>query len=109
MWMNEGEIDEMVEFTSLEAPEFAPYARYLSDWRDTVNSVSDGWHSWRAGAGCAEKLMEALQSLRNSHRYGDESPAEAAFKRALTPIKSFASKKNLTAPTLEPVQFDMRL
>ncbi|WP_327210954.1 hypothetical protein [Rhizobium leguminosarum] len=65
MWMNEGEIEQMLEFTRYEAPEFAPYARYLSDWMDVVNDNSDGWAYWKAGSGAAGKLMDALQALRD--------------------------------------------
>lgn len=109
MWMNEGEIDQMVEFTKYDAPEFAPYAQYLSDWRDIVNENSDGWPYWSAGTGCAEKLMGALQALKNSYRHGEDAPDDSLFRRALTPIKSLATRKNLPAPTLESVQHAMKM
>lgn len=107
MWMNEGEIEQMLEFTRYEAPEFAPYARYLSDWMDVVNDNSDGWAYWKAGSGAAGKLMDALQALRDSQRYGGAAPDEAVFKRSLAPIKSCATKHGLTAPTLDDVQHNL--
>lgn len=42
MWMNEGEIDEMLDFVRDETPDFLRYAQYLSDWRDVVNQNFDG-------------------------------------------------------------------
>lgn len=109
MWMNEGEIDQMVEFTKYDAQEYAPYAQYLSDWRDIVNENSDGWPYWKIGAGAATKLMEALQALQDSHRFRGEAPDDAQFRKALTPIKSFATRRGLPSPELQPAQPGMRM
>jgi hypothetical protein len=103
MWMNEPEIERTVEIIDDHAPQFSAYAKYLSDWRDVVNSNSDGWHSWRAGGKSADKLMTLLQRAVDvvAMRSRDPMPTEQDFKKSLTPIKSLATKHNLTAPTLD--------
>jgi hypothetical protein len=109
MWMNEGDIEQMLDFTRYDAPEFAPYAQYLSDWKDVVNAGSDGWAYWKAGSGAAGKLMDALQALQNSHRYGDEAPDEDVFRKSLSPIRSCATKHRLQAPEFVPAQLGMKI
>jgi hypothetical protein len=49
-WMNEYEIDRAVAQMEEHAPELAPYAKFLSDWKDTVNNNSDGWAYWQGGS-----------------------------------------------------------
>nr|WP_250807071.1 hypothetical protein [Neorhizobium tomejilense] len=100
MWMNTWDIDEMVEIAESDFPEILPFARYLADWRDTVNRNSDGWSSWRAGSSCASKLMELLQQAKDTRRTGGELPPRELFIRALTPIKTLATKRNLPHPEL---------
>jgi hypothetical protein len=109
MWMNEGDIEQMLDFTRYDAPEFAPYAQYLSDWKDVVNANSDGWPYWKGGSAAASKLMDALQKLMNSRRYGDEVPDEDVFKKALSPIKACATRQKWEAPTLQDVQHGMKI
>ena len=102
MWMNEHDIDDMVDLTAQHAPQFERYARYLADWKDVVNSNSDGWPYWKAGSACAAKLSAALQDVRDSLRNGTPMPSEAVFKKALSPIKAAATRHGLEVPELGP-------
>jgi hypothetical protein len=101
MWMNEAEIDQAKEVYAERAPDLYPFAKFLADWRDVVNSSSDGWPYWKAGGGAAERLMTLLQQGMNCLRgRGGEMPTVDQLRKTLTPIRSLATKHNLTAPTL---------
>lgn len=104
MWMNNYEIDEVLDTAKRYFPELAPYAQYLSDWRDTVNDNTDGWAHWRAGTKCADKLSGLLGQLKLCVIESREPPEESEFKKAMTPIKSAATKYKLPAPELEVAQ-----
>lgn len=109
MIMNEYEIDHMVFVAQTDMPEVLPYARYLADWRDTVNANSDGWAYWRAGSKCADKLSGLLQEAKNSLIGRGQMPPRELFEKALTPIKTCATKHRLTAPELAiPQEQDQR-
>jgi hypothetical protein len=102
-WMNESEIDRALEIIKDHAPQYAPYAQYLSDWRDEVANTSDGWPYWKAGTGCAAKLMDAIQQVISKIR-GDhaltEFPTEEQFKKAIGLVKAGATRLQRKAPTL---------
>jgi hypothetical protein len=104
MWMNEGEIDDALNVVQHHAPEYLPYIKYLSDWRDTINSNSDGWPYWTAGTRCASKLMELTSTLMSSIRgYGGREvprPPIQEFSKTLTPIKTCATRHKLPVPVL---------
>jgi hypothetical protein len=104
MWMNEGDIDEALETVRHHAPEYLPYIKYLSDWRDTINSNSDGWPYWTAGTRCASKLMELVAQLMSSIRgYGGREVSRPEIKelaKSLTSIKSCATRHKLPVPVL---------
>lgn len=108
MRMNEGEIDQALDLVN-EAPEYRRYVEYLSDWRHVINANSDGWCYWKIGSRCARKLEDLIQQLIEWIRYGGDSPhrlpqppkpTPEAFRAALRPIKSFATRHKLPAPTL---------
>lgn len=110
-YFNEGEIDQLQE-TLQHYPyqEYLPYIQYLDEWRRTVNANSDGWAYWKIAAKAAEKLMTALHDLDCWIRYGGDSPhrlpqlpkpTHERFLKTLTPIKSFATRHKLPAPTLK--------
>jgi len=98
--MNEYEIDECVERVERHAPQFLPYARFLADWRDTINENSDGWPYWKIGRNSAKKLMSLLDRTIAALREGGEMPTEAEFKKSLAPIRAAAKKYNLPVPEL---------
>jgi hypothetical protein len=102
-WMNEYEVDRAKATIDERAPEIAPYAQYLRDWVDVVNSNSDGWPYWKAGSRCAGKLQELLERAVKAIRDGrdEDMPSEAELRRSLAPIKSLATKKGLRAPELQ--------
>jgi hypothetical protein len=100
MWMNEWEIDEMVDFTAARMQQYAPYAKYLGEYRDAVNQVSDGWVHWRAGSKPADKLSGLLQQAKTAFIERSEFPDEALFRKALSPMKAAATKHGFAAPTL---------
>jgi len=100
--MNEDDIDRAVEIIDTHAPEFSRFAKYLSDWRTTINENSDGWPYWNAGRKAADKLATLVDRVINVVAgRGGEMPTEQEFLKALTPIKSAATKHRLTAPTLD--------
>lgn len=110
MWMNEGEIDEMLDFVRDEAPDFLRYAQYLSDWRDVVNQNFDGWPYWKAGGAAASRLTHALMALKAAKQFGNvEAPEEIDFRKGLSAIKACATRFSLSAPELQPVSNEMRL
>lgn len=101
MWMNEHEIDRALDLVGQHAPEFLPYVKYLSDWRDVINQNSDGWPYWSAGTRPAGTLQELISKLvESTYRSGVAAPSEKEFQKALVPIKSFATRKNLPIPVL---------
>lgn len=101
MWMNDSEIDEALDVTRDRAPEYLPYVKYLSDWRDIINQNSDGWPYWKAGYHCASRLMELTSQLMDGFRdRGTPRPKVKEFDRALTPIKSCATRHKLPVPVL---------
>jgi len=102
VFLNESEIDRAVEILSENSPEIAPYAKYLSDWRDIVNESTDGWPYWKAGLKAGSKLSELVSQAVDALRRRGETPSEAAFKRALAPIKSCATRNKLRAPEITP-------
>jgi len=107
--MNEGDIDQALELVNA-APEYRRYVEYLSDWRYVLNANSDGWCYWRIGSRCSEKLQKLTEELIEWIRTGGDhphrlpqpaKPNHKAFLASLTPIKSFATRHKLTAPTLK--------
>lgn len=106
MWMNTYEIDETVEIIAQHAPQLAKYAKFLADWRDTVNANSDGWAHWTGGTKPADSLSTLLKAVVDHFRTGQFGrskplPTDAQFRKALAPIRAAATKHNLTAPTLQ--------
>lgn len=105
MRMNEHDIDHALDVLRERAPEAAPFAKYLSDWKDTINSNSDGWAYWKAGRGAADKLSVLVeQAMFVARGRGGPMPTADQFKRSLSPIKAAATRHGLTAPTLEAAE-----
>jgi hypothetical protein len=110
MIMNEYDVDEILDITQRQFPQFEPYAQFLHDWKETINSNSDGWAYWKAGRGAADKLAGLLDQVKMSMFGRGELPTEAQLRKALTPIRSAATRHNLPVPELrEPgSSFSMR-
>lgn len=68
--MNEGEIDQAVEEFK-DHPVFGPASRFLRDYRDLINSMSDGWCYWHHGTKCASNLSDILYNARMNRRSRD--------------------------------------
>ena len=101
MRMNEYDIDRALEVVRQHAPEFFIYVKYLSDWRDIINQNSDGWAYWSAGTRPASNLEDLISKLMHSISGRNvEEPSVKEFYKALTPIKSFATRHKLPAPVL---------
>lgn len=103
-FMNEHEIDHALDVLTHEAPEYAPYAKFLSDWRDTVNANSDGWAYWKTGRKCADRLCKLVGQASEAAQGRGAYPREADLRKALAPIRAAATRIRLPAPQLqEPV------
>lgn len=64
-------------------------ARFLEAFKWQVDANSDGWAYWNAPVAAANKLMELIQ--------GKVEPTEANYQKALTPIKTFMTRKGNAA------------
>jgi hypothetical protein len=100
--MNEDEIERALDIINQRAPAIAPYAKFLADWRDTVNANSDGWSSWHAGRRAADRLSALVTQTLNWLRGQGEAPTPSELKSALEPIRATATRHKLSAPSLFP-------
>lgn len=100
MFLNEYDIDEVLDITRQRFPEFEKYAQFLYDWKETINNNSDGWAYWKAGRGAADKLAGHLSSLKMSLFGRGEIPTDEQFRKSLAPIRAAATKHGLPAPEL---------
>lgn len=64
-------------------------ARILDRFKFEVDNNSDGWAHWKVPVVAAEKLMQLVQ--------GRVPDTDANLKSALTPIKSFMTRKGVKA------------
>jgi hypothetical protein len=92
--MNQMDIDEAV-IRNQQQPVLGKAAQFLASFRDEVDAHSDGWPYWQAPIKAAEKLMQLLQA-RNPNT------TMAEFKKALTPIKSFYTRRGYQAGMAMP-------
>jgi len=105
MWMNEMEIEDYAE-RFRGHPVLGPATRTLAALRDWVNGNSDGWPYWQPPARAAAKLMTLIHEADVHRRAGvpDAEPTAAQYKAALTPLRSFRTKReNLAGPGLRPI------
>ena len=89
-WMSEAEIDGAVE-RFVADPILGPATRWLAAYRDAVNVRSDSLAYWRAGRLMA--LIHAAGSPRDP-----VMPTAEDIKRAMTPIKAFATRQKFKLP-----------
>lgn len=89
-YMNEYDI-QRAAYQSQGKPVLNKAVRFLATFRDEVNAHSDGWAYWKAPVKAAEKLMTLIDQP-----HGNDI-LEAEFKKALTPIKSFYTRRGNAA------------
>lgn len=109
MIMNEYDVDEILDLTQRQFPQYERYAQFLADWKDTVNSNSDGWAYWKAGRGAADNLSSLLNQVKMSMFGRAELPTEDQLIKALAPIKAAATRHNLPAPELQEPSSSMSM
>jgi hypothetical protein len=96
--MSEYEIEESLRFTAInELPNLRKGAEVLSRLKDWTNSCSDGWPYWQKPARAADRLMNHLADARTQYHRGngDGDITEAELKKAITPIKSFLTRREV--------------
>src|SRR5579859_1017249 len=97
-FMNEGDIDQAVE-RHKDDPVLSRATRFLSDFREETNAHSDGWPYWKLPIHAAAQLMGMIQH--------PEYATEENFRKALTPIRAFYTRRGTAAgmkfPELSPV------
>lgn len=114
--MNQWEIEERaVHFAN--HPVLGEATRFLNDYKDVINANSDGWAYWSIATDAAKKLVELVyEGTRPEHllrRDEIKRFTQADVKKAVIPIKSFCTRKNLPCPRApyapipapEPVQY----
>lgn len=92
LFMNEYEIDEAVRRYAPDTTQ-GRGARFLAAYRDEVNAHSDGWPYWSAPVRAAAKLMRLLTWKREQAN----DVTETELHKALTPIKSFYTRRGYAA------------
>jgi hypothetical protein len=92
MWRNQYEIEELND--RLKGTDLGPWAATLLGWVEIVNRNSDGWPYWKAGGKAASKLADLL--FKAADPWNPVEPTTAELKRALTPMKSLATRNGLT-------------
>lgn len=96
MFMNESEVLASVA-RHYGHPVLGPATRFLESYMQEVNSHSDGWPYWSPPVRAAAKLMALIKR-------GEATKAE--LTKALSPIKSFMTRRGLAAgmkmPSIEP-------
>ena len=88
MFMNESEIVMMTE-RYRNHPVLSDATKFLREYMRQVDLNSDGWPYWSQPVRAAAKLMLLIQH--------PETATHAQFHKALTPIKSFYSRKGYAA------------
>lgn len=89
LYMNDGDILAAYQrHTRNGRHTSAKAAMKLDYFRDHIDQVSDGWAYWRPAVKSAKRLIELVQRE-------DRDATETELKRALTPIKSFCTRKGL--------------
>ena len=103
-WMNEGDIERAVDVFK-DHPVLGPAARFLEAFKDQVNRVSDGWHSWPLPGRAAGKLQALLYGhmMAGMGAYPVLPDATAADVLAtMPPIKAFMTKRGTKAGMTMP-------
>lgn len=99
LFMNEWEIEEVLDFTrsrATEIPNLFAAAEHLYDLMEWTNHNSDGWPYWSKPCQAAKKLQESLSRVRRNYIDGTLTDmTDAEFKAALRPIKAFYTRQGV--------------
>lgn len=95
LYMNDYDIFQAQQRAN--TPVLRKAVQFLAAFKEQVDANSDGWAYWHAPVAAAKKLMELIQ--------GKVPATEANFKAAMTPIKSFYTKRGNAAGMQMPVIF----
>ena len=96
MWMNDYDIElarQRFPAGSVKNQAVALLAAHV----EVINDNSDGWAYWKAPVAACNKLMKMIQ--------GKVPATEANFKAAMSPIKSFMTRKGTAAGIQMPIIF----
>jgi hypothetical protein len=93
-YMNSWEIDSQIALLA-GYPVLHKAARFLQRFRDLIDDNSDGWAYWRPPVKAAKRLMELIESNEPA------AVTEDDLKKALKPIRSFATRHGLILPALD--------
>lgn len=103
MWQNEANVDRYaIEFA--HHPILGPAARFLQEYKDLINSNSDGWCYWRYGTKCADSLCGILHNASQA-KYESmpvEQATEAQVKAACKKITLFIRRCKQTKDKIQP-------
>lgn len=88
LFMNEDEIDIAAD-RYRGHPVLGKATRFLAAFREEVNEHSDGWPYWRPPVVAAAQLMRLIQN--------PDSATEAALKKAMSPIRTFYTRRGSAA------------
>lgn len=101
------EVDEAASLLR-HKPVYGPAAIFLQDFKDLINDISDGWHSWSYGTKCAQDLEKIVQEgvhvLRPWGAYRDTqaTATEADVKKAAKKIQTFLKRcKQTQSPSVQ--------
>ena len=87
-WMNRMDVDEAADRYAKE-PVLGKATKFLKEFVEEVDNHSDGWPYWKAPAHAAQSLMDLIQSPKLA--------TEEALAKAMSPIKSFMTKRGTAA------------
>jgi hypothetical protein len=92
-WMNAYEIEAAVIRIS-GPPRLAKAARFLKDFKDLIDEISDGWPYWSYGTRCSE----ALQGIVSNGVWpaNAEPPPAAEIDAAVRKVRSFLARCDQT-------------
>lgn len=97
MILNSVEIDAAVRSTD-DTEIYHAAALYLRRFRDLIDSISDGWHSWGYGTRCSEPLQQLVQEgmwLGRRRAAAETKPAyRAAQRKIITFLKRCQQTKD---------------
>lgn len=90
--MNQYDIDHAAEELR-DTPVYGPAALYLQDYKDLINSMSDGWSYWSYGTKCAKDLEAIVQEgMHVRQPYGAYWDTVATATATVTDVKKAARK-----------------